>query len=96
MLSYRTELANRPPVPQDMQDEAMRAMAAQAPAKADNYFAALNMPAYQRQVADINLDYARKQRQMQQDNALRGLTAMASEEASYMPMRGSLLGRLAE
>lgn len=93
MLTYRTEMSNRPPVPEDVQKRAMAEMRSMAPAGGrDAYNSTLNLAAYQNAANEANRDYGHSLQGQQQQMALAGLTSLAQQRQQSLGFLSSLLG----
>jgi hypothetical protein len=97
MLNYQTELANRPPVGPYEQRRRMAEMQAYAPTNAaasDVFNIGLNLPVYQREAENANLNYQMQNQGLQRGLALSGLQMLGNQHAAHTNTVGSLLGGL--
>lgn len=93
MLTYRTDLAYRPPISPAMEGEAVAKMKSYAPAGGEDSFnASLNLAAYKRAAEDANMAYSRKHLDGQRQLALSGLTGMAQQQGMASSLLGGLFG----
>lgn len=101
MLNYDTRLANRPPVPADMQAAALSGMKKQAPSafgpNARDVYSSktgVNAANYARAADMANQQYAVAQQQAQQGLALAGLRQMADEQQAQNQYDNALVSGL--
>ena len=95
MITYRSELTSRPPVPEDVQRQKMAEMKSYAPAGGmDAYHSALDLSAYRRAAERANLQYATARQSAGRQLALSGLGDMYQQQAADTSLAGSLLGSL--
>lgn len=95
MITYRSELTNRLPVPLEVQQKKMAEMRSYAPPGGeDAYHSALDMSGYQRAAERANLQYANARQSAARQLALSGLGDMYQQQDAERSLAGSLLGSL--
>lgn len=91
MLSYRTDLAYRPPISQAMEKEAVAKMRSYAPSGGqDAYNASLDLASYRRAAEDANMGYRQQHLNAQRQLALSGLAGLAQQQNYSTSLLGGL------
>lgn len=73
---------------------AMQSYAPENDAASDVFNVSLNLPVYQREAENANLNYQMQNQGLQRGLALSGLQTVGSQNSAYMNTVGSLLGGL--